>query len=145
MGHSKAGPLARLDRILVGLLWGADGLQRGYTIVPHVTASGMGFAGLAAAAVIAQIILQPQYRPLPVRFISFLNFVSLVAGIACYRRRWWSGLRAVLAAVAIYTAIICAFCWLGGFGEAIVVKMQDATEADDIADSVEPSNAADSR
>ncbi len=145
MGHSKSGPAASLDRMLVGLLWGTHGLDRGYTLIPRVTAIGLSFVGLAMVALVAQAILLPQHRPWPVKLIAALNFASLFAGVACYRRGWWSGLRAVIAAFAIYTAIICALCWLGGFGEAMVVEMQNATGAVEIAGSVEQGNAADSR
>jgi hypothetical protein len=199
MADSASKLVGRLDRMLVGVLWGAHGLDRGYSLFPRLTAIGLGFAGLATMALLAQAILLPQHRPWPVKLIALLNFAALVAGVACYRNGWWSGLRAILVAIAIYTLGIYAFSWLGGFvprlshsqvirvakdavtaaggntrgpnepdvvlytdggrgpflwavefrpagpGKAIVVKVEDATGAAEIARAVEPRNAADSR
>jgi len=115
MAHTGIEPVASLDRMLVGLLWGTDGLQRGYTLIPRVTAGGLFVAGVAATVFFVQFMLLPQHKPWPVKLIGALNFVALVAGISCYRRKAWVGLRAVLAGAAIYMAVICAVVWFGGF------------------------------
>ncbi len=108
---------AKVDRMLVGMLWGTSGLERGYSLLSRVTTSGIGVAALAVAIMCAQAWLLPQndpWRPWPVKLVGLLNFIAFLAAIACYRRKWAGGILVVLAVVALYTAVIAIGARLGG-------------------------------
>lgn len=98
--------LARLDRLLVGLVWGSRGLDRGVTVLRRLTAADAAAAGLAAAALCVQALVLPHPGPWPVKLLGSLNLLALVAGVACYRAGWRGALRGVLVSVAVVTLAV---------------------------------------